>query len=87
MKITHFVIIVFTIFSFISSGCNTENKTDVTKILNGKWIFKTINGKEVIKEKTGNNIPYLDLNLTAFTVSGNTGCNDLDGKISIKKQK
>jgi heat shock protein HslJ len=83
MKNINFIFFVFTVFLVFSSGCNNENKTSTKKMLNGKWMLKTINGKEVVKNKTGGNMPFLDFNLTAGTVSGFTGCNDLDGKISV----
>lgn len=78
-----FIIMVFMMFSFFSFDCSSSNKTDAIKLLNGKWMLNTINGKEVVKDNTGGSMPYIEFDLTASSVSGNTGCNDLDGKFSI----
>ena len=73
----------FMMFSFFSFGCNSIKINDAKKLLNGKWMLISINGKEVVKEKAGGNMPYVEFDSTASSLSGNTGCNDLDGKISI----
>ena len=65
-------------------GCrNSDNQPNEKKFLAGKWLLQTLNGEEVNIEKAGSEVPYFYFNLMENKVSGNTGCNDLDGKISI----
>lgn len=82
MRKINFLLAAFMIFSFYSYSCNSGKTTDMKKMLSGKWELKTMNSKEVVKEKTGGAMPNLVFNLSDNSLSGNTGCNDLDGKIN-----
>ena len=52
-------------------------------MLPGFWSLKTLNGKEIDRNRTGEGFPYLEFNLTTDTVSGHTGCNNIEGNISV----
>lgn len=71
-----------------ASSCSSSNKsmndepviTDTN--LTGKWVFKIINGIEVIKENAGKDIPFITFNIQSGSVSGYTGCNTFNGKVN-----
>jgi len=52
-------------------------------MLNGKWLLTTLNSQEIVKEKAGKEMPYLEFDLIKNYVGGSTGCNDLSGKVVI----
>jgi heat shock protein HslJ len=84
MKIINLLLtgsIVFLTFIF---GCSSSvNITDNSKMLNGKWLLTTLNSQEIVKEKAGKEMPYLEFDLIKNYVGGSTGCNDLSGKVVI----
>ena len=71
-----------------ASTCSSNNKSmdDVPEItdtnLTGKWVFKIINGIEVIKENAGKEIPFITFNKQSGNISGYTGCNTFDGNVN-----
>lgn len=48
-----------------------------------KWQLVTIDGSR-IATSTGNQIPYLEFDLTKKTISGNGGCNSYGGSYDLK---
>ena len=86
MRKLNFLIIVSTFCLFFIYGC-TSSVTDTAASLDGKWLLKTLNEEKIIKEKAGREMPYLNFNLKNNSVSGNTGCNDLGGKIVVTSDK
>lgn len=82
MKNINLLLIVSIVCLFFISGCTSSNSSTGAS-LNGKWLLKTLNGEEVVKEKTGGEMLYLDFNVKGNSVGGNTGCNNLGGKIIV----
>lgn len=70
------------------STCSSSNKSLMddplitNKELEGKWLFKTIGGNEVVKEKAGKEFPYIKFNTADGSISGNTGCNVFNGNVT-----
>lgn len=70
------------------STCSSSNKSLMddpvitNKDLAGKWIFKTIGGNEVVKEKAGKEFPFVNFNTGSGSISGNTGCNEFNGNVN-----
>ena len=79
-----FIILVF-LFNFIHTNSSYSNSGShgADSLTSATWILKTLNGNDVVKEKAGNEIPYLTLNTKENTVLGSTGCNTINGKISV----
>jgi heat shock protein HslJ len=61
----------------------TDKKTEADSTLYCKWILKKINGADVVKEKAGEQIPYIKFHSKDNELAGNTGCNDVNGKALI----
>lgn len=57
------------------------------KHINGKWLLKKINGKNIPTQLGQNNIPHLDINGELNTISGSTGCNRFSGKFVLRNYK
>lgn len=66
---------------FLITGCSSS-QTDAAKI-EGKWVLQTLNGKEILKEKAGSVIPFIEINQKDGKLFGNTGCNDLYGNSNV----
>jgi len=69
------------------SSCSSANKSLMddpvitNKDLAGKWVFKTIGGSDVVKEKAGKVFPFINFNIVSGSISGNTGCNEFNGNV------
>lgn len=79
------ILLVLLIFVFVC--CKPSDNVNSENSLSGKWLLHSVNNVEIVKEKTGSGIPYLILNPNKLSLSGFTGCNDLDGKMSISDSK
>jgi heat shock protein HslJ len=70
------------------SSCSSANKSLMddpiitNKELAGKWIFKTIGGNEIVKEKAGKIFPFVIFKTANGSISGNTGCNEFNGNVT-----
>ena len=67
---------------FFKSGNSLKN-IEADSLLNNHWVLQKLNGIDVVKEKAGNEIPYLKFNLSDSGVSGYTGCNEISGKAVV----
>ena len=84
--------IILTII-FATSLTWSSSASTADTLLNGKWNIQKVNGNDVVKEKAGREMPYLEFHpsssnsdastMIVYEVSGNTGCNTLSGKITI----
>ncbi len=61
----------------------TIQKIAADSLLNNIWMLQTLNEKEVVKEKAGHEMPYLEFHLNDNSVTGNTGCNTFSGKALV----
>ncbi|MBP9187800.1 MAG: META domain-containing protein [Bacteroidia bacterium] len=52
--------------------------------INGKWLLKKINNKEIPSQLDIKTIPYIEINGETQKVTGFTGCNKLNGKFLIR---
>lgn len=60
-----------------------DSVISVNSLYINTWVLQTLNGKEVVKEKAGKEIPFLKFNLKDSGATGNTGCNDVYGKAIV----
>ena len=85
MKKTNlFLLFIIFCLIFIYSCSSSDNKHYTEKTLSHHWFLRVLNDKQVLKEKAGKQIPYLDLNMYENSVTGNTGCNDITGKVDLE---
>jgi len=87
MKNTKILLTISLLILLFISGCTSSTTGVQDTLLNGKWVLQTINNKEVVLEKTGGEIPYLDFNVKLYLVTGSTGCNVLRGKIYVNSDE
>ena len=83
MKKINIFLTVSIVFLSLIFGCSSSGTGVQNDLLNGKWILQKINDKEVILEKSGGEIPYLNFNVKLNLISGSTGCNIMDGKTLV----
>ena len=53
------------------------------KRLSGKWELQKFNGKEVTDDGFKGGLPFIQLDIEKMHISGNSGCNNFNGKISF----
>src|SRR5271157_5014210 len=62
-------------------------KIEVRSMLDGHWDIQKLNGIDIVKEKAGGKIPFLEFHLKDSAVSGNTGCNTISGKAIVTDEE
>lgn len=64
----------------VMASCSTSGKTGKSDAayLDGEWNVTEVNGQNMLFENT---MPYVVLNVNDSTLSGNAGCNMINGKI------
>ena len=60
-----------------------QEVTNTISSLGNSWLLSSINGKSIPKMAEGNKIPQLKFDTKKMQVSGNDGCNQING--SLKK--
>lgn len=67
-------------------SCSTTKKSGSVDIstLNGQWNVTELNGKNTVYDEV---LPFVELNVSDKIVSGNAGCNVLNGTFEINAEK
>jgi len=59
-------------------------KTDEKALDNVKWALVSFSGKKVKAAEFRSGLPYLEIDLSKSSFSGNTGCNKIGGTVSVE---
>lgn len=81
LNIASFVIL--TIF-FVS--CSSSKKV-VNPLINDIWILEFIKGADYNPKTETNERPTIEIHLKDNTVTGNTGCNNMSGNVTIEEDQ
>jgi heat shock protein HslJ len=76
------VILISILFSYCSSG---NKVTD--PLINDIWILEFIKGVEFNPKAEGVQRPTIEIHLKENKVVGNTGCNNMNGKVDIEEDQ
>lgn len=57
-----------------------ENKR---KTVYGKWVLESLNGKKATKDTYKNGIPFINIDGAKHTITGFSGCNNMNGECEI----
>jgi heat shock protein HslJ len=72
---------IFILISVKLVWSSISNESDT--LLNHQWVLQKLNGIDMVKEKAGKIIPNLEFHLKDSSITGNTSCNDIYGKVII----
>ena len=68
--------------------CSTiDNGKDNVNQLHDLWALKSINGEPFVMDEQTRNYPIIEIYVKEGRVSGNTGCNIINGNVKIDKNK
>ena len=70
---------LFFISTFCSSGSESTNV-----LINDIWALKSIEGEDYKIDSTLEQQPIIEIHLNDERLNGNTGCNQMDGKVYVK---
>ena len=79
-------IATFIILTIFLVSCSSSKKA-VDPLINDIWILEFLKGVDY-NPKTQTNIrPTIEIHLKDNTVTGNTGCNNMNGKVTIEEDQ
>ena len=81
---TYFVLLLLTYFFFLN--CSSSNKT-VDPLINDIWILEFIKGVDYNPKTQTDLRPTIEIHLKDKTVTGNTGCNNMNGNVTIEEDQ
>ncbi|MCW8961153.1 MAG: META domain-containing protein, partial [Ignavibacteriaceae bacterium] len=64
-----------------------EAEKSQVNLLHDIWALASINSEKVVIDETVKNLPKLEIYVEDEMVRGNTGCNTINGKVEIDKNK
>jgi len=82
MKLSITVIII----SFFILSCSSGEET-TNLLINDIWALESIEGKPYKVESTIEQQPMIEIHLKDERLHGNTGCNQMDGKVNVEGSK
>lgn len=82
-------LLLFSVICLIQNSCTTtKSTTNTIKALEGNWVLKSITDSKVsFDDLYPGNKPYLEINLTNNSYSGNNSCNGFSGPFTIDNNK
>lgn len=81
------VFLTLLIASFLLAiGCSS-NKESVNTLLHDIWILESIEGKTYSRVENQNLHPTIEIYLAEERFGGNTGCNNMNGKVNVNGSK
>ena len=75
------IVMIMSLISLIA--CGTNKKSVSFTSLEGEWIIKEVNNKEIKAEET----PFLGFNITEKSLYGNAGCNSVMGFLETDENR
>ena len=84
MKLTAILLVIFSVTCLQS--CGTKNKPIEPNQLNGYWVLKTLDGKDVRTLFEGT-IPGIQFDFDKMLLTGSGGCNNFTGQFTFEKEK
>jgi heat shock protein HslJ len=77
------IISIIFFLSLITAGCSSK-KEITNPLIHDIWMLESINGNEY-KRATGQELhPTIEIYLSEKRFSGNTGCNNMNGKVMVE---
>lgn len=70
----------------LSLGCSSS-KESVNMLLHDIWVVESINGVTYSRAEGQDLHPTLEIYLSEERFSGNTGCNNMNGKVNVNSSK
>ena len=72
--------------ALLTSSCTTSKNSlaSMMNLLNAKWALQSLAGQSNLGELFSNKLPFLQFDTAAKRVSGNNGCNNLSGPLTIE---
>src|SRR5512139_2319717 len=67
---------------FMTIGCSS-NKKSADTLLHDIWVLESIDGKAYSRTENQNLHPTIEIYLAEERFSGNTGCNNMSGKLTV----
>jgi len=77
-----FVILLSILISYCSSGSKITNP-----LINDIWVLEFIKGVEFNPKSEGVQRPTIEIHLDDSTVVGNTGCNNINGRVITEEDQ
>jgi heat shock protein HslJ len=71
---------------FLAIGCSS-NKESVNTLLHDIWVLESIESKTYSRAENQNLHPTVEIYLAEERFNGNTGCNNMSGKITVNGSK
>ena len=84
MKNAIFLSIIF--FSTLTVSCSSGNDSTDLRI-HDIWVLESINGAAYSRAKDQDLHPTVEIYLAEERFSGNTGCNNMNGSVSVRGEK
>ena len=82
----NFKIVLFAIISLLATSCSSSNKV-VDPLINDIWILEFIKGVNYNPNTETNERPTIEIHLKNNTVTGNTGCNNMNGNVTVEEDQ
>ena len=82
----NYKIILFAIVALLATSCSSSNKA-VDPLINDIWILEFIKGVDFNPKTQTDNRPTIEIHLKDNKVVGNTGCNNMNGTVTIDEDQ
>lgn len=79
-------IISITIITLVSVSCSSSNKT-VDPLINDIWTLQFLRGSNYNPQTQTDERPSIEIHLKDNKVTGNTGCNTMNGNVTIEEDQ
>lgn len=76
----NFVLLIALVLGLVSCSTTKKSESVDVSLLNGQWNITEINGKSTAYDEV---LPFVDLNIADKSISGNAGCNVMNGTFDI----
>jgi len=82
----NYKIILFAIISLLATSCSSSKKA-VNPLINDIWVLEFLKGVDYNPQNETNERPTIEIHLKDNTVTGNTGCNNMNGNITVEEDQ
>jgi len=82
----NYKIILFAIISLLVTSCSLSKKA-VNPLINDIWVLEFLKGVDYNPQNETNERPTIEIHLKDNTVTGNTGCNNMNGNITVEEDQ
>ena len=85
MKSINFLFL--TMFSVLMTFCTSSNETTTNPLIEDIWALEFLKGVNYQPDSNTQEQPIIEIHLKDNTVSGNTGCNSMNGAVIVEEDQ